>query len=101
MVNEAFIGDTVTFEITVQDASGNIEDISGASTKQIKLRDPSGTSTAYGAGFTTDGKDGKMEYTVANTILNASGLWKFQGYVVLASGEWHGTIHRINILSPL
>ena len=76
------VGDVVTLYTTVTDQAGNAVDVSGASTKQIKLRKPSGTVLTKTAEFTTDGTDGQIEYTTVNTDLDVTGLWGIQGYVV-------------------
>ena len=48
-------------EITVMDGSSAV-DISGATTKQIKLEKPGGSTVAKDGTFTTDGSDGKIYY---------------------------------------
>lgn len=80
--NPINVGDVVTFRVTVTDQDGSAVDVSGASTKQIKLRKPSGTVLTKTASFTTDGSDGKIEYQTANTDLDVAGVWGIQAYVV-------------------
>jgi hypothetical protein len=68
------------------DEDGADIDVSGASTKQIKLRSPSGTVDTHTAAFTSDGTDGRIQYVTANAAdLDGPGWWKAAAYVVTAS----------------
>ena len=71
--------------VTVTDDTGTVEDISSATTRSILLTDPSGTETTKSASFTTDGTDGKIEYTTVNGDINASGTWELQILLSAAS----------------
>jgi hypothetical protein len=44
--------------------------------------------SAVAAGFTTDGTDGKIEYTTVDGDLNGAGNWEIQAKVVTPSGTW-------------
>lgn len=63
-------------------------DVSGASTKTIYIKKPSGTVLTKTASFTTDGTDGKIEWTTVSNDLDEAGEYQLQGYLVLAS--WTG-----------
>lgn len=86
--DEIHVGDIGTvLRATVKDGS-NAVDISGATTKQIILRRPDGTTLEKNADFTSDGTDGRMEYSTVSGDLNQAGSWMLQGYVVLPVGSW-------------
>jgi hypothetical protein len=62
---EVHVGDVGTvFRLTLSDGS-TIVDASGATTKEILFRKPSGAVVTKSAAFTTDGTDGKIEYVTA------------------------------------
>ena len=72
---------------TIADASGAV-DISGATTKQIILLKPDGTSIQEDASFVTDGTDGQLSYTIQSGDLNVCGTWRIQWLIILTSGTW-------------
>ena len=73
--------------LTVRE-NGAVVNVSGASTKQIKIKKPDGTTLAKGATFTTDGTDGKVQYVVESGVFSQPGLYEFRAYLVL--GAWTG-----------
>lgn len=89
------------FQATVKDQDSAVVDISGATTKQIIFELPDGTNLEKDASLTTDGTDGKMEYATILGDLSEAGLWKSQGYVVLATGEWRSDIQRFEVMPNL
>ena len=95
MAAEIHYGDVgTTFILTITDQDGSAVDVSGASTKQIKFEKPSGADVTQTADFTSDGTDGKIEYTTVADDLNETGFWKIQGKVTIATGTWHSDITR-------
>jgi len=88
--NEIHVGDIGTrVTLTFKDGTSAV-DISGASTKQVWFRSPSGTAVKLSGVFTTDGSDGKLYFdSVTNTFSEAGEGWEVQGYVVTATGTWH------------
>ena len=74
-------------EVTVQtraaDGTRSARDISGQTLLQIFAKAPvSRTVQTWTAALTTDGTDGKLQYTTtATSDLNESGVWKIQGNV--------------------
>jgi hypothetical protein len=86
-INEGDIGTVI--ELVVHDSDDAVVDISGASTKQIKITNPSGTTSTKDGSFSTDGTDGKLRYTTVSGDLNQEGLWKARAYLVFAGG-WAG-----------
>ena len=63
------------FEITLKDEgnSPEIVDVSTASVTEIIFKKPDGNTVTKTAGFTTDGTDGKIEYTTLANDLDTVG----------------------------
>ena len=90
------------FDLTIYDENDNIVDISSATTtKNIIFCKTDGTIVVKNASFKTDGTDGIMSYTTVSGDIDQSGMWKIQGYVVLATGSWYTDIKNINIFKNL
>jgi len=82
-------GDTGTVIIVTVTKNDVALDISDADVMKILLGNPDNvTETIHIAGFTTDGSDGKIEFTTLAGTLNAAGLWRIQGYIETPDGEW-------------
>jgi len=87
---EIHVGDIGTvIGMTIYDEQGAIVDVSSASVKYIIFYKHDGTTVNKSAEFTTDGTDGKIQYTTIAGDLNVGGIWKKQGYVVLSAGTWY------------
>lgn len=74
---------------------GTIEDISTASVKKVKIRQPGGTVLERNGVFVTTGSDGLLRYTTVLDDVPATkfGWYKVQGYVELSDGfKGHSTI---------
>ena len=89
------IGTIIT--LTIQNTSGSIVNVSSATTKQIRLRKPSGEVLNKTASFTSDGSDGKIQYTTISGDLDESGRWEMQAVVVLALGTWASKTIRFTV----
>ena len=74
-----------------------ILDISGATTREFKLKKPSGATVTKSATFTTDGTDGQIEYVTVDGDLDEVGEWKLQVYLVLPSGSWRSNIGSFRV----
>lgn len=71
--------------VTVKEA-GAIKDISGYTTRQFRLIRPTDKAEFIKtATFTSDGTDGKLQYTVESGLLSKKGAWRVQ--VLLTSGS--------------
>ena len=97
--NEIHVGDLTTFELTLYDDDA-VVDISSATTKQIKFYDPAGTTTTQTGSFTTDGTDGKLEFTATAGFLTAGG-WRCQAYLIMTGWTGHSDIHKFTVLANL
>jgi len=69
-------------ELTATDCNGVVEDISAATTLEIYFQKPDGTTVTKTAVFTTDGTDGKFQYTTIAGDLDMVGTWHYQGHIV-------------------
>ena len=95
--NEIHKSDVGTiFRATIQDSTFTV-DVSAAGTKQLKFRKPSGTVVTQTAAFTTDGTDGRIQYTTVSGDLDSTGQWSWQAYVALAAGTWHSSVSYFDV----
>ena len=82
------VGDTGTiFEITAVD-SGAVVDISTQTALQITFKKPDNTTLVKSATLTTDGTDGKFQYSTLLADLDIPGTWKLQGKITMPT--WTG-----------
>lgn len=77
------VGDVGTlFRVRILDCdTGEPEDISGATVKEIRFKKPTGVILVKTATFSTDGIDGYIQYMVISGDLDMSGTWEIEGYV--------------------
>lgn len=83
------VDDMGTWIATIKDQDGEIVDVSGASVKKLTFKKPDGTTSIETADFTTDGTDGKIQYTMLAGEVSVAGQWTWQGYVVLSGAEFY------------
>lgn len=82
------VGDVGTvFELTITEKNGTVVDVSSAETLVIHFQKPNKTKLARTAVLTTDGKDGKIQYTTVAGDIMSTGVWQFQGYAVFSASE--------------
>lgn len=81
------VGSTPKLIVTITEG-GAAKNISGADVKKIFLRNPDGVAILKTAEFTTDGKNGKIEYKCTTEDLDMAGIWRIQGYVELGTDVW-------------
>ena len=79
-------GTPIRFEIVNPDYKA--EDVSAATAVTILLRAPDGTVLTKSGTFTTDGTDGKVQYTAVDGDLDQAGAWQGQARVTTPSGQW-------------
>lgn len=92
MSHPRILGDVGTvYRATVKDQDNVVVDVSGASTKEIIFRSPTGVLKPFDAAFTTDGIDGQIEYKTLTGNINEEGTWEWQPHVIITAGnEWYG-----------
>lgn len=91
------IGAVIEYTVT---ENGAALDISGATTKQLKLLGPGGTVKTRTAAFGTDGTDGVLTYATIAGDLDVKGKWYVQPYLVLPSWTGHGAVAEF-IVGPV
>jgi hypothetical protein len=84
------IGATVLLEVKETRAALNI---SAATSLQIEIQRPDGTTLDKTAVFNSDGTDGKIKYVTVSGDLNTAGRYEVQGYFVLST--WTGRTERV------
>ena len=95
--NEIHVNDVGTqFLVTVTDGSSAVN-ISSATTKELIIKKPSGTKLTKATSFTSDGTDGKMQYSIASDDLDEAGSYKLQGKVVISDGTFYTDIHTFKV----
>ena len=88
------------FERTVQDG-GSVVDISSATTKEILLKPPTGTTKAKAAAFTSDGTDGVLAYTTVLDDLDEVGTWQLQVHIVIDAGDFYTDVENFIVYGNL
>ena len=95
-------GDVGTvFRLTIIDTDGTAIEVSTASVKYIYFQDPNGTRTQETAAFTTDGTDGKIQYTTTAGDIDLVGTWMVQGYVETSLGKFWTEKDSFKVYSTL
>lgn len=85
-----------SFTLTVKD-NGVVVDVSGATTKQITFKNPSGSKFTKDLTFVTDGSDGQVRYITVSGDLNLTGTWTYQLYFILPSWEGRTSVHNFEV----
>ena len=103
MVDNIHIGDIGTvFVVTIKDEDETVVDVSSASTQQIIFSKPDGTKVTKTSVFTTDGTDGKIQYTTVDVNdLTTKGKWHLQGKVTLSAGTWTTNVGHFKVFKNL
>ena len=92
----------VRFEATVKDEDGTVINVSGADgvagrVKQFNISKPDGTTDTWTCGFTTDGTDGKIDYTTLAGDLDVADTWYAQPYLVTAALTLNTDVHSFEV----
>jgi hypothetical protein len=105
MACEIHLNDIGTaFRLTIIDCDSVAIDVSsaiGSGTKEIIFKKPDGTVVIKAAVFYTDGIDGVLDYITIADDLNATGKWKVQAKVTLATGTWSSNIETFKVFANL
>ncbi len=88
------------FIVTLKEGT-SIVDLSTATVKEFYFQKPDGTILTKTASFTTDGTDGKIQYTTIAGDLNVAGKWKLQAKITLPAWEGHSGIGTFKVLPNL
>ena len=79
-------GQVITLTVLDTDTD-TAEDISGFTTLQMVFRDPSYNETTVTAAFDSDGTDGKIKYTIAESLIDEVGWWAVRARLTTATQE--------------
>jgi len=82
--------------ITVTD-DGSVVDISSASSLEIFIKKPAGTTLNRTGVLETDGTDGKMYYITVAGDLDAAGNYKIQGRVTVTAGSFYTSLATFKV----
>lgn len=85
----------------VDDDTGEAIDVSGLTTKQFKIKPPSGTTLTKATGFITDGTDGYLRYTTVDSDLDSVGTWQLQVYGSDGTEYFYTSIVTFQVLDTL
>ncbi len=95
---EIHVGDIdVIFEATLLDALGVAFSLAGATTLELIFCKPNGTVVTQTAVLTTDGLDGKLQYTSVVDDLDQEGPWQIQANVVAVGFTGHSSIGNFEV----
>lgn len=98
---EIHIGDTGTvYRYHITDLGVDV-DLSAKTTLEVKQTQPSGTSLTHALSFTTDGTDGRCEFTSTSATWPVEGTYSEQVRLVDPSGEWRSNINKFKVYANL
>lgn len=96
------VGDTKTrFQLTIKDETNQVVDLADATTTELYLFKPDGSTIVRPLTKFTDGTDGILFYDVEAGDLDIPGLWRYQAHIVLPTGEKHTSILSVRVLENL
>jgi len=93
----------VIFQLTIRDETGTIYDVSTSSKKVIFFIAPDGTSLKKTAAFTTDGTDGKIQYTtLLPTEIAQAGRWTYYANIQMTADlVLYSSVASFDVVEPL
>lgn len=92
------VGDIGTVFIVTIKEGGVVKPISAATGMEFVFERPDKTSFVKDGVWTTDGTDGKVEYTTEDgTILDQAGQWDFQVVLTFPNGQWTSSKMRFHV----
>ena len=102
IVEEVHINDEGTiFRITINDCDADgVQsplDVSAATLLELIFKSPTGVLKTMSASLTTDGTDGKIEYTTITNDMDEIGNWRLQARVEFSSGKWKSDIGSFRV----
>jgi hypothetical protein len=98
---EIHLGDVgTTFVLIVKD-NGIVVDLSSNTGLTMYFRPVAGALLTRNAVLSTDGYDGKMQYTTVAGDLSVSGLWEIQGYIQFGSNSWKTEVKQFQVYTNI
>ncbi len=101
--NEIHLNDVGTIiEVTITE-DGSAVDVSTSTTQELILKDPKGNLKTKTTNFTTNGSDGKIQFTSVITDFDRQGVWRIQAHLVLLSpiGDWRSDFGDFTVFPNL
>lgn len=92
----AQVGDVITLLVQFVDPDGVIIDLSAATSLQLILQFPDGTSQNFTATLYTDDTDGIIQYTTTPDDLNQFGYYFLQGRAVVGGAVFSTRNNKID-----
>ncbi len=89
------------FRVTILDQDGNAVPLTGATTTEIKVEKPDGTTEVWLASVFGPATDGVLEYVTVSGDLDQDGQWLLQVFVVLPAGTWRSDTARFDVQANL
>lgn len=101
-MRQIFDKQSLTIVLIVSDSAGAVIDLATMASLTITFQRPAGSSFSKTATLTTNGSDGKMEYTTTVDDLDAIGTWLIQGVVIDGAGDDNPTdVVKLEVLKRL
>jgi hypothetical protein len=91
----------IVFQSTILDENNQVIDMSLANLIQFEFEKPDKTMLIAPANLSTDGKDGKVEYTIGSGDLDQVGKYKYQVYFEVGSSRKHTDVTSFKVLANL
>src|ERR671918_456775 len=96
---EIHVNDIATrIRITIKD-NGEPVDLSTSDPIIVRVSTPSGRIKDFEPVFTTNGSDGKIEYTTIDGDIDEVGIWKIQVIVSIGASRFHSDIGSFKVYS--
>ena len=95
-IHQSDIGTLI--QIQIVDCDGAAVDISGATTKQMVFKKPSGATLTVNADFVNPpGTDGLIKYMILDGDFSEVGTYKIQGVVTVGGYIWHSNFESFRV----
>jgi 5-hydroxyisourate hydrolase-like protein (transthyretin family) len=97
MASQIHVGDIGTTLIVTVLEDGAIVDISSATSLEITIKKPNGTTETKTGVFTTDGTDGRMQYISIAGDFDQPGNYRIQGKVDITGGTYYTSVGSFKV----
>ncbi len=95
------IGSVIIATISSAGVVANVSDASDSGTKELVFRDPSENLLTKNAVFTTNGTDGKIQYTSVAGDFDEAGRWRIQAHISDADEDYFANVGEFTVLGNL
>lgn len=91
----------LVFQRTIKDPNGQVVNLQAYSTLELLFRDPDGVDRVKPAAFSTDGTDGRLQYTTVDGDLDRAGTWRIQAHVASATEDHYTEVGTFRVEANL